>query len=274
MQLTLRMSSQAPAPAEDQRSHDFYRHALTLLGENGVPFLVGGAFAFARYTGIERDTKDFDLFLRREDFERAAAVLENAGYETDLAFSHWLGKAFHGDAFIDLIFSSGNGVARVDEAWFDYAVPGRVLGLDVRLIPAEEMIWSKGLIMERERFDGADVAHLIRAVGKKLDWQRVLDRFGPHWRPLYAHLILFGFIYPEHRSAIPEWVMAEFASRLSREVGEPDPDKDVCNGTILSRQQYLVDIDRWGYRDARLKPAGNLTSEQIADWTAGIDQDG
>ena len=33
----------------------------------------------------------------------------------------------------------------------------------MRLIPVEEMIWSKGLIMERERFDGADVTHLIRA---------------------------------------------------------------------------------------------------------------
>ena len=247
---------------------------MNLLRENGVPFLVGGAFAFARYTGIERDTKDFDLFLRRADFDRAAAVLEKAGYETGLTFSHWLGKAFRGDAFIDLIFSSGNGIATVDEAWFEYCVPGRVLGLDVRLIPAEEMIWSKGLIMERERFDGADVAHLIRAVGRKLDWQRLLDRFGPHWRPLYAHLILFGFIYPSDRSAIPVWVMAELESRLSNEVGEPDADGNVCYGTILSRQQYLVDINRWGYRDARLEPAGNLTPEQIEQWTAGIDRDG
>ena len=31
------------------------------------------------------------------------------------------------------------------------------------LIPAEEMIWSKAFIMERERYDGADVAHILRA---------------------------------------------------------------------------------------------------------------
>ena len=29
-----------------------------------MPFLVGGAYAFARYTGIERHTKDFDVFVR------------------------------------------------------------------------------------------------------------------------------------------------------------------------------------------------------------------
>lgn len=268
------MASRAPAAAVDPQSHDFYRHALTLLEQNDVPFLVGGAYAFARYTGIERDTKDFDIFIRRRDFIRAAAVLQKAGYESDMKFSHWLGKAFHGDAFIDLIFSSGNGIATVDDVWFERAVPGRVLGLDVQLIPAEEMIWSKGLIMERERFDGADVAHLILAVGEKLDWKRILERFGPHWRALYAHLILFGFIYPAHRTNVPAWVMDELASRTALETAQGDIRDGLCYGTILSRQQYLVDVDRWGYGDARLEPAGNLTAEEIAHWTAGIDQDG
>lgn len=258
----------------DEQSRDFYRDALRLLKRRRIPFLVGGAYAFARYTGIERHTKDFDLFIRQRDFERAAKTLEDAGYETDLTFSHWLGKAFRGDDFIDLIFSSGNGVAIVDDVWFEHAVQSKVLDMDVRLIPAEEMIWSKGLIMERERFDGADVAHLIHAVGQKLDWQRILDRFGDYWRPLYVHLLLFGFIYPAHRSRVPEWVMNELAGRLQREVEAPDSKSDICYGTVLSRQQFLVDVDRWGYKDARLRPAGSLTEEQIAHWTAGIDQDG
>ncbi len=268
------MASRATAAAVNPQSHDFYRHALTVLKENDVQFLVGGAYAFARYTGIERDTKDFDIFIRAADFHRAAAALQVAGYETDMTFSHWLGKAFSGDAFVDLIFSSGNGVAVVDEVWFERAVSGRVLDLDVRLIPAEEMIWSKGLIMERERFDGADVAHLIHALGQKLDWKRILERFGLNWRPLYAHLILFGFIYPAHRSNIPRWVMDERAGRVAQENAEGDAEDGLCYGTILSRQQYLVDVDRWGYGDARLEPAGNLTAQEIAHWTAGIDQDG
>jgi hypothetical protein len=32
--------------------------------------------------------------------------------------------------------------------------------------------------MERERFDGADVAHIILAYGDRLDWRRLLERFG------------------------------------------------------------------------------------------------
>jgi len=258
----------------DPASLAFYRDALSRLDRERVDYLVGGAYAFARYTGIERHTKDFDVFIRREDYERAVDVLRRAGYETELTFPHWLGKAFHGDDFIDLIFSAGNGVAQVDDVWFEYAVVAEVIGMAVRLIPPEEMIWSKGLIMERERFDGADVAHVIHAMGRELDWRRLIDRYGKYWRALYAHIILFGFIYPSARSRVPSWVMDEMSKRLTDEVRSPDPTEKVCYGTIISRQQYLVDVDRWGYQDARLKPAGTMTSEEIAHWTAGIDQDG
>jgi hypothetical protein len=247
---------------------------MELMNDGGVPFLVGGAYAFARYTGIERHTKDFDVFIRREDFPKAKAVFHAAGYESDLTFPHWLGKAFKGEDFIDLIFSAGNGVARVDELWFDHAVDGEIFGVDVKLIPAEEMIWSKGLIMERERFDGADVAHVLHAVGDRLDWRRLIGRYDQHWRALYAHLVLFGYIYPSKRSNIPAWVMEELGGRVAAETRQADSTDNICFGTVISRQQYLTDIDKWGYQDARLQPLGNMSSEEIAHWTAGIDIDG
>src|SRR5213082_3162590 len=131
-------SASAPATVLDQESRDFYRHALGLLDDEKLPYLVGSAYAFARYTGIERHTKDFDIFIRREDFARAAETLEKAGYETELTFAHWLGKAFHGDDFVDMIFSAGNGVATVDDLWFEHAVPAQVIDMDVQLIPPEE----------------------------------------------------------------------------------------------------------------------------------------
>lgn len=258
----------------DPDSREFYVRSMTLLQDANVPFLVGGAYALARYTGIERHTKDFDLFIKRSDFDRAADVLHRAGYKTELTYPHWIGKAYQGEDFVDLIFSAGNGVAEVDDLWFEHAVPEVVLGVNVGLIPAEEMIWSKGLIMERERFDGADVAHIIKTVGLDLDWRRLIDRYAAHWRALYAHLILFGFIYPSRRSNVPTWVMEELAARLAREVGEPDSDEKVCYGTIVSRQQYLLDIDQWGFKDARLAPLGKMSASEIAQWTEGIAIDG
>lgn len=261
-------------PLLSPESIRFYRQALAILTEAGVPHLVGGAYAYARYTGIERHTKDFDVFIRKEDFERAAQAFDAAGYRSELTFPHWLGKAYgNGEDFVDLIFSAGNGVAKVDDRWFEHAVKDQVFGVDTLLIPAEEMIWSKGLIMERERFDGADVAHVIRAVGDKLDWERLLERFGPFWRALYAHIVLFGFVYPSDRTKVPARIVEELTKRVEEETRAGNTDEKVCYGTVISRQQYLKDIGDWGYDDARLVHE-TMDEKDIAHWTAGIAIDG
>jgi hypothetical protein len=257
----------------DPDANRFYAHVLATLARAGVPFLVGGAYALFRYTGIARFTKDFDIFALFSDRDHILDLLGRAGYRTEIKFPHWLAKVYHDDAFVDLIHSSGNGVAQVDRGWFDHAVADVVLGHSVQLIPPEEMIWSKGCVMERERYDGADIAHLVRALAEKLDWHRLVARFGPNWRVLLSHLLLFGFIYPGERTRIPGSVMEGLVARLESEVWTPPQDERVCQGTILSREQYLVDIERWGYRDARLRPTGAMTPEDAQTWTAAIYDD-
>ena len=251
---------------------ELYRTALEMLNRSGVPYTVGGSYAFQDYSGISRSTKDFDIFVRPRDVQRVLDVLKRAGFKTEIAFSHWLAKAHHGDKFIDVIFCSGNGVAEVDDEWFAHAVDEEVLGVPVKLAPAEEMIWSKSFIMERERFDGADVAHLLRHCTGLLNWDRLVQRFGPHWRVLLSHLILFAFIYPGERSLVPSSLVKELVNRMLAELDVPTRDSKVCQGTLLSRAQYLVDVDEWGYEDARLEPRGTMSGDQIADWTAGIDR--
>ncbi|QEH38780.1 hypothetical protein OJF2_73860 [Aquisphaera giovannonii] len=256
----------------DPKTKAFYQRTLAVLNEAGPPFLVGGAYALTKHAGIERHTKDLDVFIRRADRDPMLRALEAAGYQTEATFPHWLAKAYEDDAFIDLIYSSGNGVSEVDDEWFAHAADGEVMGVPVKLCPAEEMIWSKAFIQERERFDGADVAHLIRSRGRGLDWERLLRRFGDKWRILFGHLVTFGFIYPAERDCIPPWVLKRLAARLSEELEcqpPPEPAK-VCFGTLLSREQYLPDIGLWGYRDARLEPIGSMSPEAVAHWTAAI----
>jgi hypothetical protein len=254
----------------DAATQRIYRAALEALHGAGVEFLIGGAHALAPYTGIFRDTKDLDVFLRKDDCEHALAVLEAAGFTGELTFPHWLAKAYVGDRYIDLIFGGGNAIAVVDDLWFIHATPGSVLGIPVWLCPPEEMIWSKAFIMERERYDGADVAHLIQACGRDLDWGRLVARFGRRWRVLLSHLVLFGFIYPGERACIPDAVMATLVRRLDRERGRPGEAARVCDGTLLSRQQYLVDVSTRGYADGRLAPRGEMSAADIAHWTAAI----
>jgi hypothetical protein len=248
-----------------------YGNALARLAASGISFLIGGAFALERYTGIARNTKDLDIFLRPRDLERTLAELGTLGCRIEVPFPHWLAKAVTTEGVIDFIFSSGNGVAQVDDVWFEHAIDALVLDVPVKLCPPEETIWSKALIMERERYDGADVAHLLRALGPCLDWRRLVWRFGPHWRVLLSHLVLFGFVYPGERWRVPDPVMRELMGRLAAEVGTVDRDQRLCCGTLLSRAQYLPDIQAWGYRDARLAPTGSMTADDVARWTAGID---
>lgn len=254
----------------DADAFRFYRTALRSAADSGVPFLVGGAYALGAYTGIARHTKDLDLFTRPADAPRLLAALEAAGYRSETTFTHWLGKAFAGDDFIDVIFSSGNGLCPVDDAWFEHAVAATVLETPVHIVPAEEMIWQKAFIMERERFDGADVNHLLRARGKQLDWGRLVRRFGPHWRVLLGHLVFFGFVYPQHQDQVPAEVLRELTIQLLTDTQQP-ADSPLCRGPLLSREQYLIDTQTWGYGDARLPPSGSMTPEEIVHWTAGID---
>jgi hypothetical protein len=246
----------------------FYRDAMEVLNRANVPFLIGGAFAFIHQAGIDKSTKDLDIFARPADVQRLLEACAAAGYETELVFSHWLAKIRSPEGFIDVIFNSGNGVASVDDGWFEHSTSGEVLNVRVKIAPPEETIWSKAFVMERERYDGADVSHLILALGDRLDWNRLLSRFGRHGRVLLAHLILFGFIFPSARLRVPEWVMRELLQRLEPELSSADAGDPVCYGTLLSWSQYLGDVLSGTFRDARIRPYGNMSAEEVARWTS------
>ena len=265
------VSSQCPGPVPlDGVAYRCYRQGLRCLLEAKLPFLVGGAYALEGYTGIRRETKDLDLFVYPQDRDRVIEVLGEAGFQTDHCFPHWLSKAVYGDHFIDIVFNSGNGLCPVDDEWFDHALDREVLGMPVLVCPVEEMIWSKAYVQERERYDGADIAHILRTCAARLAWPRLIRRFGEHWPLLLSHLILFGFIYPAERDRIPEWVMRELLYRLERSLEREPPPERICRGTLISREQYLTDLMEWGYEDARLLPRGRMTRTEIAHWTAAI----
>jgi hypothetical protein len=260
----------AESPLElDHRTREFYLDAMRLLDDAAVETLVGGAYALAHHAGIIRHTKDFDVFVRRRDLDAAREAFESAGFRTELVFPHWLAKAFlpRSDAFVDIIYSSGNGVCDVDDEWFAHAVTAEVFDRPARLVPAEEVIWTKVFIQERERFDGADINHVLLRRARELNWPRLLRRFAGHEPLLLAHLITFRHVYPAAHDTIPPGVM----EHLLHAAEHPTPvDHRLCRGTLISRAQYLPDIRDGGFLDARLSPFGRMRAEDVAHWTAAI----
>src|SRR5262245_56332921 len=170
---TMHATPVAPEP----HVRDFYIDALRALDDCGLPYLVGGGYAMAYYTGIRRNTKDLDIFVKESDQRQVLNCLAHAGYRTEYFYPFWIAKALKGDDFLDILYTSGNGLCVVDDDWFTYACEVDVLGYRTRLCPAEEQLWSKAFVQDRDRYDGADVLHLILKQGSCFDWPRLLIRF-------------------------------------------------------------------------------------------------
>ena len=239
----------------------FYVAALKVLDDAGLDYVVGGGYAMVYYTGIRRNTKDLDIFVRPEDHRKILQTLEGAGYRTEYFYPFWIAKALQGEDFIDILYNSGNGQCVVDDEWFTNAPTADILGYRTRLIPPEEQLWSKVFVQDRDRFDGADCIHLIQACGREMDWRRLLRRVEGHERVLLSQLLLFDYAFPGERDCIPSWVMTEL---LALAADREPTDQGVCFGTNIAQQGFLVDVHDRGYADGRLQPHGPLTRAELA----------
>lgn len=248
------MGGSSPAPSSSKCAPaelSARARALQLLREAGVPFLVGGAYAYCHHTGLHRDTKDLDLFLRLSDADLALAVFEANGWRTERNVHGWLHKALWEDALVDLIYTSANHVAVVDDAWVEHSVAGEVLGEPCQIAPVEELLWNKAFVLERDRFDGTEVNHLLLAAGKRLDWKRLLQRFDRYWEVLLSHLMFFRFAYPSDRDTIPDWVMWGLLAKAFDSVRGGNWSGKLCRGRVLSELGYRMDVEERGYEDGR-----------------------
>jgi hypothetical protein len=228
---------------------NFYARVLETANRSRVPFMVGGSWALNAHTGISRGTKDVDIFCRAEDYPRLLAFFEKNGYQTEVEDERWIAKVCKGPLFCDIIFGSANSVAPVTAAWFEQVSRGKVLGVNVRLLSPTELLWSKSLIMDRVRYDGADVAHLICRRHQHINWKRLLGQMNQYWEVLLVHLLLFRFIYPHMRNAVPEWLLDHLLEDLAAQRRAPLPRKQVCRGRVFSRDEYQIDITQWGMAD-------------------------
>jgi hypothetical protein len=248
-------------PSDVDRVHPCYRRALVALRDSGIPFMIGGAYALGVHTQIHRETKDLDLFTLPSLCPDILRLFSNLGCPSRMVARHWLGKVNMEDAAIDIITGLRNGMSQVEQSWFDRAHDALLFEIPVKILAPEEMIWSKAFVMERDRYDGADIVHLIRACAARMDWDRLLACFGPYWLLLLNHLVTFSFVYPADRHRLPDWLVRNLSERWKCQ-GDTSG-AAVCQGTLLSHTQYGHDLNHLGLLDARLKPIGCLTPEGI-----------
>ena len=234
-----------------EEEREVYRRALQALHDAAVPFVVAGAYAIYEHTGIYRQTKDLDLFFEPSAVVAAARALRGAGFVTKLEDLHWLAKATIGERFVDLIYGMGNGVAFIDAGWFRYSRSGMLAATPVRIAPPEELIWHRLFISERHRHDVADILHLLLCLGDTIDWERLVDRVGPHWPLLLAQLQTFSYVYPGYRTNVPAWVMERLIEQARADISRDDEEAELTRGPLISRFSFAIDVREWGFADPR-----------------------
>lgn len=248
----------ATPPEIPEKQESLFREVLTALEEKKVPFVVSGAFALQKHTGIYRSTKDLDVFLEAQDVPRALAHLQEHGFECEVRDPVWLAKAHRDGFFVDLITGMSNAVIVVDSSWIARAHPATVFGVPTRVLAPEELIASKLFVTRRERFDGADIAHVIYGTRGDIDWQRVLHLTGEHWEILLWALLLFRYVYPAHSNYVPQWLWQDLLGRLTRALCTPDPTARF-RGSLVDDVMFSIDLNEWGldnllqeYRELRM----------------------
>jgi hypothetical protein len=114
-----------------------------------------------------------------------------------------------------------------------------------RVLAAEELLASKLFVVRRERFDGADIAHIIFATRGNLDWERILALVGEHWEILLFALVLYRYVYPANSEYVPSWVWQRLLVRFSNELTNCNPGAKF-RGSLVDDKMFAIDVAEWG----------------------------
>ena len=231
-----------------EKQEGLFREVLTVMEERRIPYAVSGAFALRQHTGISRFTKDLDLFLSPAEVPKALCALREHGFVCETVDPVWLAKAHRDGFFVDLITGMSNALITVDQSWIEHAQPAMIVGIRTRVLAPEELLASKLFVIRRERFDGADIAHIIYGTGGALDWERVLTLVGEHWEVLLWTLVLFRYVYPAHTNYVPADLWQDLLGRYAQLVQRPDPNAPF-RGSLVDDNMFAIDVKEWGLAD-------------------------
>ena len=242
-----------PAPAAEA----FYSEVLKHMAQSGIPFLVSGTYALASYTGIDRPTKDVDVFAKAGDALKILHYFKEQGFDVEIVDERWLYRVTRGELFVDVITNMPTVTTHVTDLWFVGAPETELFGARVRLVPPTQFIWSKIFVQDHHRYDMADVAHMILKCHDSIDWRQLLSHLELYWEVLLMALLNFRFVYPSERALVPQWLMDELLERLRDQTDVKGPGKRVCRGRIFSPRDYSIDVEQWGFSE----PVGNLEEQ-------------
>jgi hypothetical protein len=187
------MSAESGVEGGDLRTHGrVLEEATSALDDAGIRHVVFGSLAtvtLARPRQLEPH-EDIDVLIRPPDAGAAIAALEAIGFVAEEADPAWIHKAKRMGVTLDLIHRAGREV-HLDDEMLERAVPARVLGVTVRLMPPEDLAVIKAVLHEEARQgDWFDALALVRR--PDLDWDYLVRRARGHGAQRVLSLLLYA----------------------------------------------------------------------------------
>jgi len=191
------------------RQWEIYAGFMAEAQRRQIPFAMGGGMAISAYSGCLRNTKDMDLFILEQDSQEVLEITRQLGLDEYLAVPYdptWSYRSARDGYILDFLWRMLNGRSSVHPDWLTKGWELRVRGTSFRLLPVEELIWTKLYIVRNDRCDWPDLLSLLYAHGPGLDWDRLLDQLEEDAPVLGAVVNLFRWLSPKVACQFPDSV--------------------------------------------------------------------
>jgi hypothetical protein len=193
---------------DDEWVHD--KAAIDAALDRDILFALGGGLAFSEYAERMRNTKDLDLFILPKDRGAVIEALTETGfsdYFDEKPYDRsWIYRAVREHVIVDIIWTMPNHRMVVDEDWLTRGWDIDIRGVCMKLLPAEELLWSKLFVMQKDRCDWPDLLNLLRARSHDFDWERLLAKAGRDTILIGGLLSVFRWLVPRQANEVPSWV--------------------------------------------------------------------
>jgi hypothetical protein len=190
-----------------------YSRAMQIARERDVLFAIGGGLAVSLYTGQWRPSRDIDLYVLPDQHQALIDGLLDAGlrdlYEDKPYDRNWIFRAVHDDVIVDVIWGTANQTGQVERRWLTGGARAELHGVELQLLPPEEVLQSKLHVMQRDRCDWPDLLNLLYTQGPQLHWSRLLTMFAGDERLLTSLLALFTWVAPARAQQLPPWLWSK-----------------------------------------------------------------
>jgi predicted nucleotidyltransferase len=157
-------------PADRDALRSALKRTASALKAEGVPFALAGGYALWAH-GAPESENDVDFVVAEEDTERAANVLQDAGFQLVRPPEDWLFKVGCEGAQVDVLHRVVG--EPVDAELLERSAEMDLLGVRLPVLPATDLLSSKLRSMTEHYCDFGRLLPHVRAVREQLDWERL-----------------------------------------------------------------------------------------------------